>query len=181
MNKLNKNSSLNNYTHKPILKLSNHFKLDSGTSLPNVSISYKTYGSLNSRKTNAILVCHALTGDQYASGIHPITGKYGWWSDLIGPNLVLDTNKYFIICSNVLGGCMGTTGPRDINPNNNTNYGMNFPEITIGDMVKLQKLLIDSLKIKKLFCILGGSMGGMQVLEWARRYPEQVFSLIPIR
>jgi len=130
-------------------------------------------------KSNAILICHALTGDQFVTGKNPITNRNGWWMNIVGPNKILDTNKYFIICTNVLGGCMGTTGPSSINADS-VPYGMKFPIFTIKDMVNLQLKLIDNLKIEKLFSVIGGSMGGMQVLEWAASYPNRVYSAIPI-
>ncbi len=142
-------------------------------------MAYSTWGKLNVNKSNAILICHALTGDQYVTGKNPITDRNGWWENIVGPNKILDTNKYFIICSNVLGGCMGTTGPSSLNATEKP-YGMTFPIFTIKDMVNLQLKLIDSFKIEKLFAIIGGSMGGMQVLEWASSYPSRVYSAIPI-
>ncbi len=145
-----------------------------------ISVSYNTYGTLNADKSNAVLVCHALTGDQYAASQQPLTGKDGWWTIMIGPGKVLDTDKYFIVCSNVLGGCMGTTGPKDINPETGKPYALDFPIITIGDMVRLQALLQDYLEIPDWFSVIGGSMGGMQVLEWASSYSERCFSVIPI-
>lgn len=155
-------------------------KLDSGIDLGPFTLAYQTYGTLNAERSNAILVCHALTGDQFMAGVHPVTGKRGWWDNIVGPGRPLDTDKYFIICSNILGGCMGTIGPKEINPATNQPYELSFPVITIGDMVKAQKLLIDHLGIDQLFCVIGGSMGGMQVLDWAARYPERVFSAVPI-
>jgi len=154
--------------------------LEGGQTLNSANIAYSTWGKLNNNKSNAILVCHALTGDQYVSGKNPITNRDGWWKDLIGPNKILDTNKFFIICSNVLGGCMGTTGPSSINSKTRKKYGMNFPIFTIKDIVNLQLKLIDYLKIEQLFSVIGGSMGGMQVLEWAASYPERVYTAIPI-
>ena len=154
--------------------------LEGGQKLQNAIITYNTWGKLNKNKSNAILICHALTGDQYAAGINPVTKKEGWWDSIIGPNKILDTNKYFIICPNVLGGCMGTTGPSSLNKITHTTYGMSFPIYTIKDMVNMQLKLIDFLKIEQLFCILGGSMGGMQVLEWASSYSERVYTAIPI-
>lgn len=154
--------------------------LDCGVALAPATIAYCTYGQLNAEKSNAILICHALTGDQYVSGTHPVTGKPGWWDELVGPGRILDTDRYFLICSNILGGCMGSTGPLSINPETMKPWCMNFPVITIGDMVRAQVRLIDHLGIDMLFCVIGGSMGGMQVLEWAARYPERVFSAIPI-
>ncbi len=154
--------------------------LDSGGSLAPVRIAYQTIGELNPEKSNAILVCHALTGDQYMVGTNPVTGRPGWWETMVGPGKTLDTNRYFIICSNVLGGCLGTTGPKDIDPSTNKPFGLNFPVITIADMVRAQKRLIDGLGIEQLFCVTGGSMGGMQVLQWAANYPETVYVAAPI-
>jgi len=154
--------------------------LDSGESIGPFTAAYTTCGTLNSDKSNAILVCHALTGDQYVLEQHPVTGKPGWWELMVGPGKSLDTDRYFIICVNVLGGCMGSTGPRDINPETGRPWGLDFPVITIGDMVRAQALLLDHLGIEKLFCVIGGSMGAMQVLEWAARYSDRVFSAIPI-
>tara|TARA_Y100001970_G_scaffold294370_1_gene451936 strand:+ start:36016 stop:37209 length:1194 start_codon:yes stop_codon:yes gene_type:complete len=155
-------------------------KLSSGEHLDNISIAYRTWGKLNSEKNNAILVCHALTGDQHVLGPHPQTGRPGWWELMLGPGKVLDTERYYIICPNVLGGCMGTTGPGSINPATNKPYGTDFPIITIKDMVSAQSLLIEKLGIEELFCVIGGSMGGMQVLQWSADFPEKVFSAIPI-
>ncbi len=154
--------------------------LDCGASLHPFSIAYKTYGRLNAEKSNAVLVCHALTGDQHVANTHPVTGKAGWWETIIGPGKPVDTNRYFVICSNIIGGCMGSTGPTSINPLSGRPYGIDFPVITIGDMVKAQARLIDSLGIDDLFCVIGGSMGGMQVLEWASMYKDRVFSAMPI-
>ena len=172
--------SIYNFIHKPNLSLKKKFKLKSGESILNPSIAYKTYGKLNKKKSNAILICHALTGDQYAAELHPVTNKKGWWQDLIGKSRVFDTNKYFVISSNVLGGCMGTTGPNSINPKTNKAYGLSFPEISIKDIVSLQVELVNSFGIEKLFCVVGGSMGGMQVLEWGINHSERVRLLIPI-
>ncbi len=155
-------------------------RLDSGVELHDVHVAYQTWGELNAEKSNAILVCHALTGDHYMVEDHPVTGKAGWWSQVVGPGRVIDTDRYFVICSNILGGCMGTTGPQDINPDTGKEWGLDFPVITIGDMVRAQKLLIDHLGIKSLFAVIGGSMGGMQVLEWACQFPDNVFAAIPI-
>ncbi len=156
------------------------FRFDSGVALGPITVAYQTYGRLNPARTNAILACHALTGDQFAAEPHPVTGKDGWWQLMIGPGRPLDTERYFVICANVLGGCMGTTGPVEIDPATGRPYGLAFPVITIGDMVRVQALLLDHLGIERLFCVLGGSMGGMQVLEWAARYPGRVFSAVPI-
>ena len=155
-------------------------KLDSGKNLRSFKIAYQTYGKLNKNKNNAILVCHALSGDQYAAGQNPITKKPGWWSKAIGRNLPIDTNKFFVICSNVLGGCLGSVGPKELNPVTKKLYNMSFPVITIRDMVNAQKMLIDELCIKKLFSVIGGSAGGFQVLQWAANYPENIVSAIPI-
>ncbi|CAA7624569.1 homoserine O-acetyltransferase [Magnetospirillum sp. UT-4] len=155
-------------------------RLDCGVELTSVTVAYQTYGRLNADRSNAILMCHALTGDHYVADPHPITGKPGWWSEVVGPGLVFDTDRFFIICSNVLGGCMGTTGPKDVNPATGKPWGQTFPVITIGDMVQVQARLLDHLGIGQLFCVVGGSMGGMQVLDWCASYPERVFAAIPI-
>ena len=154
--------------------------LDNGAKLAPVEVAYETYGALNARKTNAILALHAFSGDAHAAGISHETGKPGWWDNMIGPGKALDTDKYFVICSNVLGGCRGTTGPASVNPETGCPYGMTFPVITVGDMVRLQKMLIDWFGIQRLLTVTGGSMGGMQALKWAVEYPEQVLSAIPI-
>ena len=154
--------------------------LDGGATLAPVELAYETYGSLNAQKSNAILILHAFSGDAHAAGVSPETGKPGWWDNMIGPGKAFDTNKYFAICSNVLGGCRGTTGPASINPATGCPYAMSFPVITIRDMVRLQKMLIDHLGIARLLSLSGGSMGGMQALEWAVSYPESVVSTIPI-
>jgi homoserine O-acetyltransferase len=155
-------------------------KLDGGAELGPFTVAYQTYGTLNADRSNAILACHALTGDQFVAEPHPVTGKPGWWELMVGPGKPLDTNRYFIICANVLGGCMGTVGPKETDPKTGEPYGLSFPVITIADMVRAQKLLIDHLGIDKLFCVTGGSMGGMQVLQWAATYPERVFTAVPI-
>jgi homoserine O-acetyltransferase/O-succinyltransferase len=154
--------------------------LDCEKSLAPFDIAYQTYGTLNSDKTNAILICHALTADQYVASDHPITGKPGWWVTLVGPGRPIDTDRFFVICSNVIGGCMGSTGPASINPVTGKAYGLEFPVITIGDMVDAQVRLIDRLGIQQLFSVIGGSMGGMQVLEWAARHGDRVFTAVPI-
>ncbi len=163
-----------------LLSCDENLQLDSGKSIKKFQIAYQTYGKLDEHKDNAILICHALTGDQFPAEESPITKKNGWWDLMVGPNKPIDTNKYFIICSNVLGGCVGTTGPNDVNPDTSRIYGMDFPTVTIRDMVKVQKILIDELKIKKLLSVIGGSMGAMQVLQWAATYPESVKSIISI-
>ncbi|PPC84531.1 MAG: homoserine O-acetyltransferase [Hyphomicrobium sp.] len=144
------------------------------------SIAYQTYGTLNDSKSNAILICHALTGDQHVASVNPVTGKPGWWETLVGPGKPVDTARFFVICANILGGCMGSTGPASINPATGQPYGVTFPVITIGDMVEAQVRLIDHLGIDQLFAVIGGSMGGMQVLEWAARYKDRVFAAVPI-
>ncbi len=156
------------------------FILESGKSLEKITVAYETYGELNNEKNNAILVCHALTGDAHAAGWHKGARKPGWWEMVIGPGKVLDSEKYFIICSNVLGGCKGTTGPSSINPETNMEYGLDFPVITIKDMVDVQKILVDSFGINQLYAVVGGSMGGMQVLQWIVTYPEMMKKAIPI-
>ncbi len=156
------------------------FLLECGRKLETVTIAYETYGELNREGTNAILVDHALSGNANAAGFHRGARKPGWWDGMIGPGKGFDTNKYFVICSNVLGGCTGTTGPSSIDPATGKPYGLSFPLISIHDMVNCQRLLVDHLGIEKLLCVSGGSMGGMQVLSWLTRYPERVRSAIPI-
>lgn len=155
-------------------------RLDSGATLAPLEIAYKTYGRLNAERSNAVLVCHALTGDQHAASVHPITGKPGWWNRVIGPGLPLDPDRYFIICTNVVGGCMGSTGPSSIDPATGKPYGLTFPVITIADMVRAQAMLLDALGIETLFAAVGGSMGGMQVLQWAADYPHRLHSAVCI-
>ena len=154
--------------------------LDNGATLAPVEVAYETYGKLNASKSNAILVLHAFSGDAHAAGISHETGKPGWWDNMIGPGKGFDTDQYFVICTNVLGGCRGTTGPASVNPATGCPYGMSFPVITIGDMVRLQKMLVDWFGIPRLLSVSGGSMGGMQALEWAVAYPDRVVSAIPI-
>ena len=153
--------------------------LDCGVRLPRMAVAYRTYGELNAARSNAVLVCHALTGDQYVAEQHPITGKEGWWEMMVGPGRPVDTRRFFVICANVLGGCMGSTGPRSTREDGSL-WGTDFPPVTIRDMVRAQKLLIDRLGIGRLFVVLGGSMGGMQVLQWAADYPNAVFAALPI-
>ena len=157
-----------------------NLKLESGDIIDSFKLAFKTYGKLNADKTNAILVCHALTGDQYVAGNSPITGREGWWSRMVGPNKPIDTNKFFVICSNVLGGCAGSTGPKELQNGSNVAYGGNFPSVTIKDMVKAQSLLIESLNIEKLFSVIGGSMGAMQALQWAIDFPDKILNIIHI-
>lgn len=159
---------------------SEDFILEGGEKLKDITIAYETYGKLNKQKSNAIMICHALSGDAHAAGWHDGDRKPGWWDIIIGPGKCLDTKKYFIICSNVLGGCKGTTGPSTINQETREPYGLDFPIITIEDMVNVQKKLVDHLDIKQLFAVIGGSMGGMQVLQWCVSYPDMVRSAIPI-
>jgi homoserine O-acetyltransferase len=154
--------------------------LEGGARLKNITIAYETYGKLNKERSNAIMVCHALSGDAHVAGWHDGDRKPGWWDIIIGPGKALDTNKYFIICSNVLGGCKGTTGPSSINNATGEPYGLEFPIITIKDMVTVQKMLVDHLDIDQLFAVIGGSMGGMQVLQWCITYPDMVRMAIPI-
>ena len=153
--------------------------LDGGGVLRDLTLAYRTFGTLNADKSNAILVCHALTGDQYVAGKNPLTGKDGWWAHLVGPGKVLDTDRYFIICQNVIGGCAGSTGPASPKADGSP-YGLDFPVITIADMVRAQTLLLDDLQIETLFCAIGGSMGGMQVLQWASAHGNRVFAAVPI-
>ena len=162
------------------LHIDEPIELDCGKSLKDVTIAYETYGELNKDKSNAILICHALTGDAHAAGWHEGDKKPGWWEIVIGPGKALDSEKYFIICSNVLGGCKGTTGPSSINPDTGKEYGIEFPVVTIKDMVEVQKKLVDHFKIDQLYAIIGGSMGGMQVLQWLVTYPEMAKKAIPM-
>ena len=162
------------------LNISKSILLDCKQTVKDFSLAYETYGKLNKDKDNAILVFHALTGDQYASGTNPITNKDGWWVTAVGPGKAIDTNKYFVICANVIGGCMGSWGPKEINKRTNEPYGLNFPVITIKDMVKAQETLLDHLGIKKLLCATGGSMGGMQLLQFCATFPNRTFSAVPI-
>jgi homoserine O-acetyltransferase len=154
--------------------------LDSGSQLRDWQVAYQTYGELNQDKSNVVLICHALTGDQHVANVHPVTGKPGWWERMVGPGKPIDTRRYFVICPNVLGGCMGTTGPASTNPATGRPYGLDLPVLTIADMVRAQAMLLDRLGIGKILGVVGGSMGGMQVLQWAVAYPDRVLSAIPI-
>ncbi len=153
--------------------------LDCGQMLPDFRLAYRTYGALNAAHSNAILLCHALTGDQYAAETQPVTNKPGWWENLVGPGLPIDTNRFFVVCSNVLGGCMGSTGPRSTKPDGAV-WGTDFPPVTMRDMVRAQQMLMARLGVERLFAVVGGSMGGMQVLQWAATFPERVFAAVPI-
>ncbi|MDA1198144.1 MAG: homoserine O-acetyltransferase [Proteobacteria bacterium] len=154
--------------------------LECGQTIKDFPIAYETYGNLNEKKNNAILIFHALTGDQFVTNINPITNKQGWWNTAVGPEKAINTNKYFVICANVLGGCMGSFGPKSINKESNEPFGLNFPVITIRDMVRAQESLLEHLQINKLLSVLGGSMGGMQLLQFCTLYPEKTFSAVPI-
>jgi homoserine O-acetyltransferase/O-succinyltransferase len=155
-------------------------RLESGARIHGLEVAYKTYGRLNADKSNAVLICHALTGDQHVASPHPVTGKPGWWEIMVGPGKPLDPARHFIIGTNVVGGCMGSTGPASTNPATGQPYGLAFPVITIGDMVRAQAMLIEALGIERLFAVVGGSMGGMQVLQWAADYPEKLFAAVCI-
>lgn len=155
-------------------------QLECGAYLQNFPIAFQTYGTLNHDRSNAILICHGLTGDQYVAGVHPVTERLGWWDNIVGPGKILDTERYYIICANVIGGCMGSLGPKETNPQTGKPYNLSFPVLTIRDMVRAQHLLIGAMGIPQLFAIIGASMGGMQVLEWATLYPEKLFSVILI-
>ena len=171
---MNKNINIKN------LIIDKPLKLDCGQTINNFPLAYETYGSLNEKKDNAILVFHALTGDQFVSGINPITKKDGWWSHAVGQGKAIDTDKYFIICANVIGGCLGSFGPSNINSETNKIYGTTFPVITINDMVNAHHNLLDFFKIEKLFAVIGGSMGGMQVLQFVSNFPDKAKIAIPI-
>jgi homoserine O-acetyltransferase len=155
-------------------------QLDAGVELSPFQIAYKTYGTLNADRSNAVLICHALTGDQHAASPNPVTGKPGWWVTMVGPGKPIDTERYFVICSNVIGSCMGSTGPASTNPKTGEPWGLDFPVITIRDMVRAQAMLLDALNIETLFAVAGGSMGGMQVLQWAASFPKRVFCALPL-
>ena len=155
--------------------------LESGHTLGPVDIAYETYGRPNEDRSNAILICHALSGDHHAAGVHTPHDRYtGWWDGMIGPDKAFDTNQYWVICSNIISGCKGSTGPSSINPQTGKPFGLDFPVVTIGDMVNAQKQLMDHLQESRLYSIAGGSMGGFQVLEWSLRFPEMVRSAICI-
>ncbi len=154
--------------------------LDCGRTLAPFTIAYMAYGKLNAARSNTILVCHALSGDQFASGMHPVTSRPGWWETMVGPGKPIDTNRYFVLCPNVIGGCMGTTGPAEIDPATGKPYALDFPVVTVRDMVRAQAMLLDALGIEKVLSVTGGSMGGMQALQWVASYPERIVSAMPI-
>ena len=168
--------------HSPVARfgVDRPLKLDAGVELAPFQIAYQTYGVLNPGRTNAVLICHALTGDQHVASVHPLTQKSGWWETLVGPGRPVDTERYFVICANVVGACMGTSGPASTNPKTGKPWGLEFPVITVRDMVRAQAMLLDHLGIESLFAVIGGSLGGMQVLQWAVSYPERVFCALPI-
>lgn len=153
-------------------------RLDSGAEIRDFPLAYQTYGTLNADKSNAILICQGLTADQYAYGTHPVTGKAGWWEEMIGTGKPIDTDKYFVIATNVIGGCMGSFGPKEINPATTKPYNLDFPIVTIHDMVRAQSLLLDHFEIPTLYSVVGGSMGGMQALSWALQFPDRVKSVV---
>ncbi|NQY32933.1 MAG: homoserine O-acetyltransferase, partial [Coraliomargarita sp.] len=157
------------------------FQFESGGSIPELTLRYETYGRLNEARDNAVLICHALTGNHHVAGVHSMDErKQGWWNFMVGPGKPIDTSRYFVICSNVLGGCSGSTGPESLNPVTGKRYNLDFPKLTVGDMVNAQALLLDHLEIDRLHCVIGGSMGGMQTLQWAIAYPERVDSYIAL-
>jgi len=159
----------------------NEMVLECGAKLGPVTLAYETYGTLNEDKSNVILILHALSGDSHVAGYYKAEDeKPGWWDNMVGPGKGIDTNKYFVVCSNIIGSCMGSTGPCTINPETVLPYGLDFPVVTIGDMVKAQKALIDHLGINKILSVVGGSIGGMQLLEWCVRYPDMVDSALPL-
>lgn len=157
------------------------FQFEAGGSIPELTLRYETYGRLNAAKDNAVLICHALTGNHHVAGVHSMDErKQGWWNFMVGPGKPIDTTRYFVICSNVLGGCSGSTGPESLNPVTGKRYNLDFPKLTVGDMVNAQAMLLDHLGIDRLHSVIGGSMGGMQTLQWAIAYPERVGSYIAL-
>ena len=171
---------MNNLSKVKNIIVKKPLKLDCGKEISNFPLAYETYGKLNEKRDNAILVFHALTGDQFASGINPITNKEGWWNYAVGPNKAFDTNKFFVICTNVIGGCMGSYGPGSIDPKTDKAFGTNFPVITINDMVNAQYNILEFFNIEKLFAVAGGSMGGMQVLQFVSNFPDKTKVALPI-
>ena len=169
-----------NFKNIKKIRIEKPLKLDCGSTLNGFDIAYETYGKLNESKNNSILVFHALSGDQFVTETNTVTNKEGWWNMAVGKNKSIDTNKYFVICANVLGGCMGSTGPKEIDPSTGKPYGLNFPVVTIKDMVSAQIHLLDFLGIKKTLAVLGGSMGGMQALQFCTLFPDRTFAAIPI-
>jgi homoserine O-acetyltransferase len=155
-------------------------QLDAGVELAPFQIAYQTYGTLDAKRANAVLICHALTLDQHVANVHPLTGKPGWWETMVGPGRPIDTERYYVICVNILGGCMGTSGPSSTNPATGKPWGLDFPVTTVRDMVRAQAMLLDHLGIEQLFAVAGGSLGGMQVLQWTASYPQRVFAALPI-
>ncbi len=167
--------------HVTVAKPPDGLALECGVTLGPITLAYETYGTLSEARDNAILVCHALSGDAHVAGLHKTDDKRpGWWDMLIGPGKALDTDKYFVICANVLGGCGGSTGPSSVDPATARRFGIGFPIITIADMVEAQALLLDRLGIPKLLSVVGGSMGGMQVLQWVVAHPERVHTAVPM-
>lgn len=157
------------------------FQFESGKSIPSFQLRYETYGRLNADRSNVILICHALSGDHHCAGVYTVKDrKPGWWNNMIGPGKPIDTTRFFVICSNCLGGCEGSSGPSSINPETGKAYGRSFPLVTIRDMVRAQKCLLDYLEIDRLYAVVGGSMGGMQVLQWAIEYPTMVERILPM-
>ncbi len=155
-------------------------RLDCARDLAPLTIAYMTHGTLNAARSNCVLVCHALTADQFAASRHPVTGKPGWWHTMIGPGKPINTDRFFVVCANVIGGCMGTTGPAESDPSTGAPYALSFPLVTVRDMVRAQAMLLDALGIERVLCVIGGSMGGMQVLQWAASFPDRVVSAVPI-
>jgi homoserine O-acetyltransferase len=153
--------------------------LSSGQTLTPLTLAYETYGALNADRSNAVLVCHALTGDQFVASVNPSTARPAWWPRIVGPGRPIDTNRFFVICTNVLGGCMGSTGPSSLAPDGQP-YGLRFPVITVADMVRAQAMLIEALQIPSLFCVIGGSIGGMQAMQWASAYPKRVHACVAV-
>ena len=166
-------------THSQVATLPG-FATESGHEFKEIQIAYQTLGKLSPRRDNVILVCHALSGDAHVAGLNPATHRPGWWDFHVGPGKAIDTNRFFVICSNVLGGCSGSTGPSSLNPETKRPYATDFPPVTIRDMVRAQAALLDHLQLPETFAVTGGSMGGMQALVWATDYPERVKNCVPI-